>query len=300
MSLAQLEPILALLRERARNLPATLEGMRADFETFASAMPVPEGLQCQAVDLNGLPGEWLAFPDTAGKTRLLYLHGGGYVIGSIDSHRALMARLTKVACARTCAINYRLAPEHPFPAALGDAVAAYRWLLSNGNDPKRVVLAGDSAGGGLVLAALVAIRDHGLPLPAAAVCISPWTDLACTGESMRAKASVDPLIQKAGALLYAQAYLGSHDAKTPLASPLYADMRHLPPVLIQVGGRETLLDDATRMAERLRAAGVDARIDIWDDMIHVWHFFAHQLDEGKRALDAAGAFIREKVRAAGR
>lgn len=300
MSLAQLEPIIELLRERARNLPTTIEGMRADFEAFARAMPVPEGLRCEAIDLGGRPGEWLTLPDTPGKTTLLYLHGGGYVIGSIETHRALIARLAKAAGARACAVNYRLAPEHPFPAALDDAVAAYRWLLGSGVDPKRIVIAGDSAGGGLTLAALVAVRDRGLPRPAAALCISPWTDLACTGESMRTKAAADPVIQKAGALLYAQAYLGEADLKTPLASPLYADVRGLPPILIQVGERETLLDDATRMADRLRAARVDVRIDIWDDMVHVWHFFAHQLDEGKKALDAAGAFIREKTRAAGR
>jgi len=150
------------------------------------------------------------------------------------------------------------------------------------------------------LAVLVALRDCGLPRPAAAVCFSPWTDLACSGESMRTKVAADPVIQKAGALLYARAYVGEGDLKHPLASPLYADVRGLPPILIQVGERETLLDDATRMAGRLRAARVDVRIDIWDGMVHVWHFFAHQLDEGQQALDAAGAFIREKVRAASR
>lgn len=295
MGMDQLSAIIAMLRERARRIPGSIPELRADFEAFTAAYGPPEGVVREPVPMNGLPAAWVSVPGASPAATLLYLHGGGYVIGSITSHLGLMARLGQAAGARVFAIDYRLAPEHAHPAAVEDALAAYRWLLSHGFDHKRIAVAGDSAGGGLALAMLTAARDAHLPMPAAAVCLSPWTDLACTGESMRTRAAADPIVQKTGALLFAELFLNGGDACHPLASPLHADVSGLPPTLIQVGGREVLLDDATRMVERLRAAGADARLDLWDEMVHVWHMFAPCLDEGREAIQAAGQFIREHV-----
>jgi acetyl esterase/lipase len=192
-------------------------------------------------------------------------------------------------------IDYRLAPEHPHPAAVEDAVAAYRFLLQQGISPKRIALAGDSAGGGLVVATLVALRDAGEKLPAAGVSLSPWIDLECLGESMKTKAALDPMVQKEGVLQLAALYLGGKSPRTPLAAPLYADLSGLPPLLIQVGTAETLLDDASRLAERARKAGVNVTYDPWEGMIHVWQLFAPMLDEGKQAIDKLGAFIQTKT-----
>ncbi len=212
-----------------------------------------------------MPGEWIAAPNAgAERPRIYYLHGGGYVIGSINTHRALIARLSAASGARAFAINYRLAPEHPFPAAVEDAVSAYRWLLEQGVDPATIVIAGDSAGGGLTVATLVALRDAGVPLPAAAVCLSPWTDMEGIGESAKTRKAADPMIDPEGGLAQAQLYLGGADPRTPLAAPLYADLRGLPPMLIHVGDAEVLLDDSTRLAERAKAAGVDVTLEVWD------------------------------------
>lgn len=296
MSKEQLRPIVGLLRERARNVPASIVQHRSHFDVFAAPFADADGITREPVQAGHVPAAWISPPGVSGKTVLYYLHGGGYVIGSIDTHLGLIAGLARAADARAFAVNYRLAPEHPHPAALEDALAGYRWLLAHGVDHKLIAIAGDSAGGGLVLSTLVAIRESALPLPACAVCISPWTDLACTGDSMRRLARSDPVIQKAGALLYAQLFLGGAPPDDPLASPLYADVSGLPPVLIQVGACETLLDDSIRMASRLREAGVEVRLDVWDDMVHVWHLFARQLDEGQQAIDAAGKFIHAQIR----
>jgi acetyl esterase/lipase len=224
---------------------------------------------------------------------ILYVHGGGYVIGSINTHRELINRFSKAANARVLALNYRLAPEHPFPAPVDDATAAYRWLLSQGIQPNRVVVSGDSAGGGLTIAALVAIRDAKLPTPAAGVCLSPWVDMEGTGETMTTKASVDPMVQKQGLLEMASLYLSGKDPKSPLASPLYADLKGLPPLLIQVGEAETLLDDANRITQRAKAAGVQVSLEVWPEMIHVWQMFAAVLPESQQAIDGMGKFVRE-------
>ena len=235
---------------------------------------------------------WCA-PGADASRVLLYLHGGGYVIGSIDTHRSPAGRLSRAAAARVLIIDYRLAPEHPYPAAVQDATAAYRWLLRNGATPARTVIAGDSAGGGLTVATLVALRDAGDPLPAAGVCLSPWVDLEGIGESMTTRASADPIVQKPGLLWFASLYLGGADPRTPLAAPLYADLHGLPPLLIHVGTAETLLDDATRLAERAKAAGVDVTLEAWEDMIHVWHLFAPMLPEGQQGVERVGEYIRQ-------
>jgi acetyl esterase/lipase len=192
-------------------------------------------------------------------------------------------------------VDYRLAPEHPFPAAVNDAITAYRWLLADGTDPAIIALAGDSAGGGLALAALVALRDAGDPMPAAAAVISPWTDLALTGDSLRTRAAVDVMIKPAGMRETAEAYLNGQDPRHPHASPLYADLRGLPPTLIHVGDAEVILDDSTRFAGNARAAGVDVTLEVWDEMPHVWHAFAGLLPEADQAIGRMGTWLREHV-----
>jgi phosphinothricin tripeptide acetyl hydrolase len=219
------------------------------------------------------------------------------VIGSPRSHRHLAAAIARAAGARALLLDYRRAPEHPFPAAVDDALAAYRWLLeSAGVAPGSVVVAGDSAGGGLTVATLLAARDAGLPQPGAGVCISPWVDLTCSLPTYATKAAVDPVVDAALVQKMAKAYLGGTDPRTPLASPLHADLRGLPPLLAQVGGDEVLLDDARELAARAKGAGVDATLEVWDAMVHVWHWFLPMLDEAQAAIDRIGAFVRERAR----
>jgi monoterpene epsilon-lactone hydrolase len=234
-------------------------------------------------------------PPTAQPGRMvLYLHGGGYVIGSPRSHRHLAVAIASAAAASALLLDYRLAPEHPFPAALDDAVAAYRWLLDHGVAPGGIVIAGDSAGGGLTVATLVALRDAGLPRPAAGVCISPWVDLTCSAPSYAAKATTDPIVVGQSVARMATAYLGAADRRTPLASPLFADLAGLPPLLIHVGSEEVLLDDSIALADRATKAGVGATLDVWPEMIHVWHWFLPMLDEAQAAIDRIGIFARAR------
>jgi acetyl esterase/lipase len=221
---------------------------------------------------------------------ILYLHGGAYALGSINVHRELLARLARATHMRVLAVDYRLAPEHPYPAALEDTAAAYRWALDAGCAPSRIVVAGDSAGGGLALATLAALRDAGAPLPAGTVCLSPWLDLALTGASIRTKASVDPVLSREALERYAGLYAGEHARTHPLISPLYADLRGLPPLLIQVGTDEILLDDAVRGAEKARAAGVRATLDVVEGMFHVFQMVG-VLPETRRALERIAAFV---------
>ncbi len=213
-------------------------------------------------------------------------------MGSISTHREMAGRLSRAAAARVLLIGYRLAPENPFPAAVEDSVTGYRWLISTGVDPGKVVIAGESAGGGLTVATLVALRDAGDPLPAAAIPVSPWVDMEALGESMTTKAEVDPMATKEGIAEMAKAYLGGADPRTPLAAPIYADLKGLPPLLIQVGTSEVLLDDANRLAERAKSAGVDVILEPWEDMIHMWHFFP-MLPEGQQANERIGEFVRK-------
>jgi acetyl esterase/lipase len=294
MSQEQLQAIIQKLRSQPIVDPnAGVQETRAAFEEMANAFPVDADIKREAIRAGAVPAEWVSAPGADASRAVLYLHGGGYVIGSINTHRSLAARLARAAKARVLVIGYRLAPEHPHPAAVDDSLAAYRWMLAQGLTPARITVAGDSAGGGLTVATLVAIRDARLPLPAAGACLSPWVDLEGLGESMTTKAGVDPIVQKAGIAQMAAAYLGGKDPRTPLAAPLYADLSGLPPLLIQVGTAETLLDDASRLAERAKKAGVKVTYECSEDMIHVWHLFAPLLEEGQQAIDRIGEFVRE-------
>lgn len=255
----------------------------------------PADTRIDSVDVDGIPAEWLAAPGVDVDRVLLYLHGGGYVIGSIATHRGLTAALSNAANCRVLALDYRLAPEHPYPAAVEDATKAYRWLLKQGIEANKITISGDSAGGGLTLATLLSLKASGDQLPAAAVPISPWTDMEGTGESMKTKVDLDPMVEPGGLMGMAKLYMGNGDYRAPTASPLHGDYAGLPPLLIQVGALETLLDDATRVAAKAKTAGVDVTLEVWDDMIHVWHLFAPMLPEGRQAIARIGEFIKEKT-----
>ncbi len=295
MASQELSGIVEMLRTRPTGVNPSVEEMRAGIEMLCAVFPVAPDVVVESVDAGGVPAEWVTAPGATADRVILYLHGGGYVIGSVRSHRELASRLSRAAAAHVLVIEYRLAPEHPHPAAVEDAATAYRWLLSRGISPTRIVVAGDSAGGGLTVATLVALRDAGQALPAAGVCLSPWVDLEGIGDSMTSKAAVDPMVQADGLRRMASMYLGPLDPRTPLAAPLYAELSGLPPLLIQVGSAETLLDDSTRLAERARKAGVDVTLEVWDDMIHVWHVFASMLPEARQAIAGIAAYIQART-----
>jgi len=293
MASNELQMIIDTLRSTPKLADLSIKEQRAQMEVSLTQFQLPTDVHCEPVNAGGVPAEWITTPGVVAERVIYYLHGGGYVMGSVNTHREMVSRLSRAANARVLILNYRLAPENPFPAAVDDSTTAYRWLLSIGVDPTQLVIAGDSAGGGLTVAALVALRDAGEPLPRAGVCISPWVDLECLGESMATKADIDPMVTRDSVLMLAKAYLGDANPRTPLASPLYADLAGLPPLLIQVGTTEALFDDAKRLADRARAAGVDVILEPWDDMIHVWHLFAAILPEGQQAIDRIGEFVRQ-------
>jgi monoterpene epsilon-lactone hydrolase len=265
---------------------------RKDMDAGFSQYGIARDVTVEPVTANGVRAEWTSTPQDDRDAALLYVHGGGYVIGSLDSHRHVVSEAGRAAKAWALALDYRLAPEHPFPAAVEDAVSGYRYLLSRGIRPGRIAIAGDSAGGGLVVAAMLAIRDAGLAQPTCGWCISPWVDMEGIGESMSSKAETDPMVQKAGLLEMAGLYLGGADPRSPLAAPIYADLKGLAPLLIQVGAAETLLDDAVRLAKVAGAADVRVDLQVWPEMMHVWHLFHPELKAGRRAIEAGGAYVR--------
>jgi epsilon-lactone hydrolase len=263
--------------------------MRDDWDNLfrGRAQPWP----IDRFEAGGVAAEWIMAPDARSDRTILYLHGGGFRMGSIDSHRELMQRLSTVAGARVLGINYRLGPEHAFPAPMEDALSAYRWLLKSGVRSGSIALAGDSAGGGLALVCMFAARAANLELPSAAYLMSPWTDLAATGATFVSRADVDPLHQRSMILNLAKAYLGSSgDPLDPLASPLYGDLGGLPPLLIQCGDCETILDDSVRLADRAAKAGVAVELEVYPSMIHVFQAFG-ELNAAGRALASAGRFL---------
>jgi len=288
------DPQIGALRVQLLSRPRSSDyrQRRKDIDARGLGYGVAKDVTVEKVNANGVAAEWSSTPGAARDAAILYVHGGGYVIGSLDSHRHLIAELGRAANAVALALDYRLAPEHPFPAAVEDAVSGYRFLLAQGFKPERIAVAGDSAGGGLVVAAMVAIREAGLAQPGCGWCLSPWIDMEGLGGSMESKSAADPMVQKVGLLEMATLYLGSADPRSPLAAPLYADLAGLAPLLIQVGAAETLLDDAIRLAQRAGATDVRVDLQVWPEMIHVWPLFHPELAAGKRALDNAGAWIK--------
>lgn len=291
----ELSQLIAGLRAGGPDLGAPPLEARADFEALLATLPVAEDISFTPETLGGVPGLRAETAGMAADTALLYLHGGAYVVGSAQGYRGLAAELGRAAGMKVHAIDYRLAPEHPCPAAVEDAMAAYAALLDQGIAPGRIVIAGDSAGGGLTLATLVKLRDEGRPLPAAGLLLSPWADLACEGTSIEGKAAEDPSLTGAALRITAGHYLNGADPRTPLASPIHADLTGLPPLFIQVGSAEILLDDAVRVAQFAGAAGVSVRLDIWPNMVHVWHAFAFMLGAGRAAIADAGAFLKNQI-----
>jgi len=287
------DPEIGALRAKILSRPVItdLAERRKATDERGLAYGLAADVTVEKVSANGVAAEWTATPGAARDAAILYAHGGGYLFGSLDSHRHMVAELGRAANCVALAMNYRLAPEHPFPAPVEDALAGYRFLLAQGFKPERIAIAGDSAGGGLVVAAMVAIREAGLPQPGAGWCLSPWIDMEALGASMETRAAADPMVQKAGILEIAKAYLAGADPRSPLAAPLYADLAGIAPLLIQVGAAETLLDDAIRLAQKAGAADVRVDLQVWPEMVHVWPLFWPELKAGRRALDEAGAWI---------
>lgn len=285
--------MIDLLTSRQQASKLTIQDARAGKTIFMRNIGCDTQVDVTSVDANGVLAEWVAAPNANDNCAVLFLHGGAYILGSIESNRELAARISKSTRSRVLNIEYRLAPENPFLAAVEDATDAYRWVLDQGIDPAQIAIAGASAGGGLTVAALVSFRDSGSPMPACAVCISPWVDLECIGETMTSKAGVDPMIQRDGLVGIANIYLNGPDPRTPLAAPLHVDLTGLPPTLVLVGTWETLLSDSTRLVEKAESAGVDVTLEQWDEMIHVWPIYAPVLPEGQQAIDQIGEFVRQ-------
>jgi monoterpene epsilon-lactone hydrolase len=284
------------LKKRVTHIVDDIPRLRTEKEFFMSKLWAPAGMHYDALRIEHLEAEWIMPKKPRHDKVMLYLHGGGYALGSINTHRSLIARISKEAGIRILAINYRLAPEHPFPAALDDAVLAYTWLIEHaGYRPEDILLAGDSAGGGLTISTMLALRQVNLPLPLAAVVLCPWTDLAGTGPSMRTKAESDPLLPACKLRAWGRQYAGDTSVRHPLVSPLYADLSGLPPLLIHVGTEEIVFDDSTRIAERAREAGTPVTLEVWEGMPHVWHFSWHLMPEARRAISNIARFVEARI-----
>ncbi len=255
----------------------------------------PRSVQVTHVSAAGIPAEWVEPRKVHSSRTVLYLHGGGYTICSPATHRGLASQLALACQARLLVIDYRLAPENTFPAALEDAQGAYRWLLGQGVSPQSIAVAGDSAGGGLTLSTAVSLREAGEPLPAVLFLLSPWTDLTFSGETIQTRAGVDPVFRGGGGSSFAPAYAGKEDPGHPLISPLFADLHGLPPTLIQVGDDEILLSDSTRLETRLKAAGVETGLETWCDMWHVFQSSAPWIPESNQAIRRIGEFVRQHI-----
>jgi len=268
---------------------------RAVWDMLALLYPLPDDVTVTAPDAAGVRGEWIDTPGADPGRVLLYLHGGGYVIGSPTTHRLLAGRLSAALGARVLLLDYRLAPEHRFPAALDDTVAAYRWILGLGHEPGQLCVAGDSAGGGLAVAATVALRDQGVALPAAVACWSPWVDLSCTMPSIVARDERDVVLSKRWLTAMAAHYLHGVDATTALASPLYADLTGLPPLLVVVGTEEILYDEAAALATQAVAAGVDTEFEVFDGCFHLWMQLAALAPEAEAGIRRVAAFLRSRL-----
>ncbi len=272
------------------NMP--LGTLRTLINKTSALSSAPKDSTIEDVRDNGTLGMWVKDSEARDDAVILYLHGGGYAFGSPSSHRNLAAAISRAAEAKVFLLDYRLAPEHPFPAAVEDAVTAYRWLLRQGIPPNRIGIVGDSAGGGLAVTTLVSLRDRKEPLPMAGICISPWVDLTCSADTYHTNAHTDAMVKREDILRFASMYLGDMQPRTPLASPLFADLTDLPPLLIQVGSEEVLLGDSIGLDQRARKAGVDSTLEIWDDMLHVWHSYFPMLKEGREAIERIGDYFK--------
>jgi acetyl esterase/lipase len=291
---SEIDAIRTLLSSKPR--PVGWSERRHRLDEVGSIWPVADDVELTAVDAGGVQGEWSSAPGSDMSRVLLFFHGGGYCSGSIRSHRRMVSEAGRAAAVRTLAVGYRLAPEHPYPAALEDALSAWRFLRREGIAAAHIAVGGDSAGGGLTVALINRIRAVGEELPGCAWLVSPWTDLTMSGSTLATKDTIDPLIHKAYLEELADAYIPAGvDRKDPSVSPLYSGLRGFPPTLIQVGSAETLLADATRFSTAAGAADVAVTLEIWPHMIHAWHLWNARLEAGRRALVSAGAFIKSHL-----
>ncbi|PLT35162.1 alpha/beta hydrolase [Bacillus sp. V5-8f] len=273
--------------------PVSLQESREGLDKLLGSFPLDPEVKVEKLSVEGIPVEWVAAPNARQDAVFLYLHGGGYIVGSLNTHRDIASKLSRATATRVLVIDYRLAPENPYPAAIEDAVKAYRWVVSSGVSPERIIIGGDSAGGGLTMATLLSLREAGDTLPAAAVLLSPWTDMEGTGESMESRASVDPWLNPEQTRQSPVLYIGSLDPRHPHVSPIYADLKGLPPMIVHVGNDEILLDDSVRLVEKARAAGIDVTFKIWEEMWHVFQQFP--TPEAKQSIDEIGEYVVQKL-----
>ena len=271
----------------------TIDEMRRGMESRTKLANLPRKTKIEKVSFNGISAEWICAKEAHEGRVILYLHGGGYNIGSPNTHRELAAHISMASGAKVLLPDYRLAPEHPFPSALEDATSAYRWLLDTGLTGGDISIAGDSSGGGLSIATSISLRDAGEPSPASIVCISPWTDLEMSGNSIKTHAEIDPMLNLQSLKIMASNYIGDGDPRSPLISPIHADLKGISPLLIHVGSDEMLLDDSTRIAEKAKSAEVDVTIKIYDQMWHAWHLNVRLMPEAKNAIKELGSLIRK-------
>ena len=283
------------LRTMFKNQKLSVAGHRANGIKNAKMLGgLPQTVTAKTVDIDGTPAEWLTPLDAGDGKVILYFHGGGYVTGSIEDHRMLCGLLANAAGAQVLTPAYRLAPENPFPAALDDALKTYQWLLAQGTPPARIIIAGDSAGGGLGVALVLALKEKGISLPAAVLCMSPWVDLTHQGQSHRTKAKAEALLRTDVLREWALCYTAEPNLTNPLVSPVYGDLHGFPPLLIQAGSEEILLDDALMLAEKARSAGVDVTLTVWDGMWHVWQALGDLLPENRETFKEIGRFVRAR------
>ncbi|MFX0004266.1 MAG: alpha/beta hydrolase [Candidatus Hodarchaeota archaeon] len=286
--------IKGLLHSRDLANKKRVEDQRRATELLAVGVKLPEDVTSNSIDIDGVSSMWFKTPNAHEDKVVLFLHGGSYIAGSIDISKYHAVYISRVSNTQLLGINYRLAPEHPFPAALDDAVKVYKWLIKErGFSSEKIAIVGVSAGGGLAIATLLKLRDLGLELPLAAVCISPWVDLAFTGETFKTRAKLDPLTTPDGLEFAASLYIGDNNPKNPYISPVYANLNNLPPLYIMAGTDEVLYDDSVRLAENAIAVGLDATLDIWEDMIHGFPVFASVVPESREAIEKVGKFLRK-------
>ena len=295
-----IEKLVGIMRKNAAAAAAASSGPSGKKVTMAmrregmekTSFPVAPDVKVEKLTVAGRDAEWIKAPGIKDGYAILYLHGGGYVMGSLNTHRALAGEISRAAKAAVLLLDYRLAPENKFPAAVEDGVAGFKFLLAQGYAPGKTAIGGDSAGGGLTAATLVALRDEKSVLPAAGVLISPWSDLTCTNPSYKTRAEADPMIGGDGLDGMTNLYLQGANVVHPHASPNFADLTGLPPLLIHVGDAEVLLDDSIRLHDKAKACGVDSTLEVWPKMIHVWHAFHPMLDEGKQGIERIGEYLR--------
>jgi acetyl esterase/lipase len=273
----------------------SIEVQREKIEKYAKVLKLPGDITHKPAKDCPVPAEWISTPEIDQERVILYLHGGAYFLPYVNSHRDIAARLGRIAQMRALLVDYRLAPEDPYPAALQDATAAYQWLLTEGYQPIDIAICGDSSGGGLALAVLLRLRDMDITFPAAVVCICPWTDLNGSGASMVSNANVDFINHPVHMKTNARYYAGDHDLNNPYISPLFADLTSIPPLLIQAASRDVLLDDATQLAERARSVGVDVTLQVWPGMMHIFQLGAGFVPEARKAVENIAGFLRQHV-----